>query len=66
MLIWGDHDWATPSEREHNRTPIKGAAMTTLKRGGHFLTLDRPEEVRELIVRFATPGQIPHGDSLGG
>ena len=53
LLIWGDHDWATPSEREHDRTLIKGAEMTTLKRGGHFLALDRPEEVRDLIVRFA-------------
>jgi pimeloyl-ACP methyl ester carboxylesterase len=59
MLIWGDQDWARPSEREHDRTLIKGAEMTTLKRGGHFLALDRPEEVRDLIVRFATPGQIP-------
>jgi hypothetical protein len=25
------------------------------------LPLDRPEEVRGLIVRFATPGQIPRG-----
>ena len=56
MLIWGDQDWARPSEREHDRTLIKGAEMTTLKRGGHFLALDRPEEVRDLIVRFATPG----------
>jgi pimeloyl-ACP methyl ester carboxylesterase len=61
MLIWGDHDWATPSERENDCTLIKGAEMTTLKRGGHFLPLDRPEEVRDLIVRFATPGQIPRG-----
>jgi pimeloyl-ACP methyl ester carboxylesterase len=61
MLIWGDQDWARPSEREHDRTLIKGAEMTTLKRGGHFLALDRPEEMRDLIVRFATPGQIPRG-----
>ena len=61
MLIWGDQDWARPSEREHDRTLITGAEMTTLKRGGHFLALDRPEEVRDLIVRFAAPGQIPRG-----
>ena len=57
LLIWGDQDWATPSEREHDRTLIKDAEMTMLQRGGHFLPLDRPEEVRDLIVRFATPGQ---------
>jgi hypothetical protein len=27
--------------------------MTTLERGGHFLPLDRPRELQELIVRFA-------------
>jgi pimeloyl-ACP methyl ester carboxylesterase len=57
LLIWGDQDWATPSEREHDRTLIKDAEMTMLQRGGHFLPLDRPEEVRDLIIRFATPGQ---------
>ena len=61
MLIWGDQDWARPSEREHDRMLIRGAEMTTLKRGGHFLALDRPEEVRDLIVSFARPGQIPRG-----
>jgi pimeloyl-ACP methyl ester carboxylesterase len=66
MLIWGDQDWARPSEREHDRTLITGAEMTTLKRGGHFLPLDRPEEVRDLIVRFAAPGQIPSGAHSAG
>jgi pimeloyl-ACP methyl ester carboxylesterase len=57
LLLWGEQDWATPSEREHDRMLIKDAEMMTIERGGHFLTLDRPEEVRDLIVRFATPGQ---------
>jgi pimeloyl-ACP methyl ester carboxylesterase len=57
LLIWGDQDWAMPSEREHDRMLIKDAEMRMIERGGHFLTLDRPEEVRDLIVRFATPDQ---------
>jgi pimeloyl-ACP methyl ester carboxylesterase len=57
LLIWGDQDWATPSERKHDRMLIKDAEMTIIERGGHFLTLDRPEEVRDLIVRFARPGR---------
>ena len=57
LLVWGAQDWARPSEREHDRTLIKGAEMTTIERGGHFLPLDRPKEVRDLIVRFATPGR---------
>jgi pimeloyl-ACP methyl ester carboxylesterase len=61
LLVWGAQDWARPSEREHDRTLIKDAEMTTLKRGGHFLPLDRPKEVRDLIVRFAKPSRIPRG-----
>ena len=53
LLIWGDRDWATPEEREHDRSLIPGVEMTTLERGGHFLPLDRPQELTELIVRFA-------------
>jgi pimeloyl-ACP methyl ester carboxylesterase len=53
LLIWGDQDWARPEEREHDRKLIPGVEMTTLARGGHFLPLDRPQELTALIVRFA-------------
>ena len=53
LLIWGDRDWATPEEREHDRSLVPGVEMTTLERGGHFLPLDRPKELLEQIVRFA-------------
>lgn len=53
LLVWGDQDWATQEEREHDRKLIPGAEMTTLERSGHFLPLDRPKELTELIVRFA-------------
>jgi pimeloyl-ACP methyl ester carboxylesterase len=61
LLIWGDRDWAKPSEREHHRKLIPRVEMTTLKKGGHFLPLDRPQELGDLIVRFAAAGQIQHG-----
>ena len=53
LLIWGAQDWALPSEREHDRTLIPGVQMATLDRGGHFLALDRPQELIQAIVRFA-------------
>ncbi len=53
LLIWGDEDWARLPEREHDRSLIPNAQMTTLERGGHFLPLDQPQEVSELIARFA-------------
>src|SRR5215831_48986 len=52
-LIWGSKDWSKPSERAHDRSLIPGAQMTTLEDGGHFLPLDRPQELGELIIRFA-------------
>lgn len=52
-LIWGDKDWSIPSEREHDRSLIPGAQMTTIENGGHFLPFDRPQELSELIIRFA-------------
>jgi pimeloyl-ACP methyl ester carboxylesterase len=53
LLIWGDQDWARAPEREHDGKLIGGVQMTTVERGGHFLALDRPQELRDLIVRFA-------------
>src|SRR3990170_2299654 len=53
LLIWGEQDWARPSEREHDRKLIPGVQMTTIERGGHFLALDRPQELIQSIVRFA-------------
>ncbi len=69
LLIWGDRDWARPSEREHDRTLIPNAQMTTLERGSHFLPLDRPLELSKAIVSFAivadTGGETRAGhDSL--
>ena len=52
-LIWGSKDWSRPSEREHDRSLIPGAQMTTVEDGGHFLPLDCPQELSELIIRFA-------------
>jgi pimeloyl-ACP methyl ester carboxylesterase len=53
LLIWGDRDWARPSEREHDRKLIPSVQMTTLEPGGHFLALDRPQELSKAIIRFA-------------
>jgi pimeloyl-ACP methyl ester carboxylesterase len=53
LLIWGDRDWARPPEREHDRKLIPNVQTTTLERGGHFLPLDRPEELTQSIIRFA-------------
>jgi pimeloyl-ACP methyl ester carboxylesterase len=53
LLVWGDQDWARPTEREHDRTLIPGVEVTTVEGGGHFLPLDRPRALTELIIGFA-------------
>jgi pimeloyl-ACP methyl ester carboxylesterase len=53
LLVWGDEDWARPAEREHDRSLIPNAQITTVPRGGHFLPLDRPQDVSTAIIRFA-------------
>jgi pimeloyl-ACP methyl ester carboxylesterase len=63
LLIWGDRDWARLSEREHDGKLIPGVQSKSLKRGGHFLPLDRPQELRDLIVGFAAADQIQRGAS---
>jgi len=53
LLVWGDQDWSRSSEREHDRGLIPGAQVATIANGGHFLSLDCPRELNELIIQFA-------------
>jgi pimeloyl-ACP methyl ester carboxylesterase len=55
-VLLGDQDWARPVEREHDRMLIPRVDMTTLAHGGHFLPLDRPQELIAGIIRFASGG----------
>ena len=53
LLIWGAGDWATSSEREHDRSLLPSAQAVTVENGGHFLPLDRPDAVINQIKTFA-------------
>ncbi len=53
LLIYGDSDWSLPSDRERTRALIPDVTMKTIAGGGHFLPLDRPRELSELIISFA-------------
>jgi pimeloyl-ACP methyl ester carboxylesterase len=48
-LAYGDGDWAKTNEREANATAIPGARAVTIKDAGHFASIDKPEEVAQLI-----------------
>lgn len=54
LLVWGDQDWSTPTEREEDRRLVPGARVATVQNGGHFLPLDCPREVQDLIIGFAS------------
>jgi pimeloyl-ACP methyl ester carboxylesterase len=52
LLIYGERDWSPLAQREQDRALIPGEAMTTVERGGHFLPLDQPQALSDLIIGF--------------
>jgi pimeloyl-ACP methyl ester carboxylesterase len=49
-LVYGDHDWSRPAEREANRARIKLAKMIVLKDTGHIASLESPEEFARILI----------------
>ncbi len=64
LLVYGDHDWSHPEEREANQRAIPGAQMTIVKDAGHFLALDAPEALTQLIRHFTLHTGRPGGKGL--
>ncbi|MET8758423.1 alpha/beta hydrolase [Lentzea sp. NPDC004782] len=42
-LVYGEHDWSRPSDRQANRRLLPGAEFTEVPDAGHFLALERPD-----------------------
>jgi pimeloyl-ACP methyl ester carboxylesterase len=53
LVIYGDRDWSRESERRATVERIPGAKPEVVPHGGHFLSLDRPQEVIRLLRGFA-------------
>ena len=49
-LVYGDHDWSRPADREANRLLLGHARMTILKDTGHFSAVERPDEFIRILV----------------
>jgi pimeloyl-ACP methyl ester carboxylesterase len=49
-LVYGDHDWSRPAEREANRSRIKREKMIVLKDAGHISSLEKPEEFARILI----------------
>jgi pimeloyl-ACP methyl ester carboxylesterase len=61
LLIYGGQDWAPVAQRERTGGLIPGVVVRTVGDGGHFLTLDRPTELTELIVGFGAATSAARG-----
>jgi pimeloyl-ACP methyl ester carboxylesterase len=53
LLVYGDRDWSREAERQQTLREIPGARLVMVENGGHFLPLDRPDEVVHHIKVFA-------------
>ena len=49
-LVYGDHDWSRPQEREANLAALPGARAITLRETGHFAALEQPTRVAEILL----------------
>ena len=55
-LVYGDDDWSHPAERDANACEITGAHLVTLEAAGHFASLDKPEQIADLIHAVSRRG----------
>ena len=53
LLIYGDHDWSRPAERDATLREIPAARRVVVEHGSDFLTLDQPVAVVEQLRAFA-------------
>jgi pimeloyl-ACP methyl ester carboxylesterase len=49
-LIYGDHDWSRPQEREADLDFLRGAQSITLPNTRHFAALEQPARVAEILL----------------
>jgi pimeloyl-ACP methyl ester carboxylesterase len=50
-LVYSDHDWSRPAEREHVASLLAGVERVTLPDTGHFSALERPNEMTSILRR---------------
>jgi pimeloyl-ACP methyl ester carboxylesterase len=49
-LVYGDHDWSRPTEREANAAVIREAESLSLPGTGHFASLEQPDRVARILL----------------
>jgi pimeloyl-ACP methyl ester carboxylesterase len=53
LVVYGERDWSHPDERHRTVAAIPNAKMEMIAEGGHFLSLDQPNRLADLIASFA-------------
>jgi pimeloyl-ACP methyl ester carboxylesterase len=49
-LVYGDHDWSHPSERDANVVLLRDCRSNSLADTGHFAALEQPDRVAEILL----------------
>jgi pimeloyl-ACP methyl ester carboxylesterase len=52
-LVYGEKDWSRRSDREANKQLLPAADFTQVPGAGHFIALERPEVVADLLASAA-------------
>lgn len=52
-LVYGEKDWSRPSDREANKELLSAADFTQVPEAGHFISLERPDVVADLLNEAA-------------
>jgi pimeloyl-ACP methyl ester carboxylesterase len=53
-LIYGDHDWSKPHERNEVAQLVQGSRRITLTQSGHFGSLEHPDEIANIVIEAAS------------
>ncbi|MFI7500699.1 alpha/beta fold hydrolase [Streptomyces sp. NPDC049687] len=52
-LVYGENDWSRPSDREANKKLLPAADFTQVPDAGHFISLERPDVLADLLSTTA-------------
>ncbi|WP_215452699.1 alpha/beta fold hydrolase [Streptomyces sp. ATCC 21386] len=52
-LVYGEKDWSRPSDREADRRLLPNADLTEVPEAGHFIALERPDVLADLLNAVA-------------
>ncbi|MFF4058635.1 alpha/beta fold hydrolase [Streptomyces sp. NPDC001668] len=52
-LVYGEKDWSRPSDREANKKLLPTAHFTQVRGAGHFIALERPDILADLLNTVA-------------